>query len=125
MSLQVGVAAPIPKPIMRRKAALMTLAMSMASCSLIAFSSQSRGVQTGATAMQITNGIAIANVTLMAREEGHMPPGQSPMPDRDIGFADVFIQIQNTTGENATLIIQSIEIRNAVGGRVQLISQSP
>lgn len=110
---------------MRRKAALLTLAISMASCGLIAFSSQSHRVHNDLAAMNTTNGIAIANVTLMAREERHLPPGQPPTLDRNVGFADVFMQIQNTTDENATLIIQSIEIRNAFGGRVQLISQSP
>lgn len=97
----------------------------MASCSVIAISSQSRGVQNDPTAMHMTNGIAIANVTLTARDERHLPPGQRPTSDRDIGFADVFVQLQNTTEQTATVIIQSIEIRNAFGGRVQLISQTP
>jgi hypothetical protein len=61
----------------------------------------------------------------MAREERHVPPGQPPIPNRDIGFAHVVMQIQNITEKTATLIVQSIEVCTVFGGRVQLSSQHP
>lgn len=40
-------------------------------------------------------------------------------------FASVFLRIENTKKENAHLVMQSIEIRNATDGRVQMANQNP
>ena len=55
-----------------------------------------------------------------------MPPkGVRPQPNRDIGFASVFLRIENTKEENTILTIKNVEIRNASDGTVQAFSRPP
>ncbi|GAB4202426.1 MAG: hypothetical protein Fur006_55930 [Coleofasciculaceae cyanobacterium] len=76
-------------------------------------------------AMASTN-VYIKSITLLARErKKDFFSGSPPQPNRDIGFASVFIRIENPQEENANLIIQSIQIRNASDGQVQMTSQAP
>lgn len=70
-------------------------------------------------------GISVKSVTLMAREENRPPLGVPRNSNRDIGFASVFLRIENTGEKNANLVIQKIEIRNASDGKIQKFSQSP
>jgi hypothetical protein len=67
----------------------------------------------------------IKNVTLIAREEKRPPLGIPQNPNRDIGFASIFLRIENPTEENANILIINIEIRNAFDERLQSFSQSP
>ncbi len=69
--------------------------------------------------------VQIKSVTLLAREEKRLPLGQLPDPNRAIGFASVFLRIENSNEEDANLVIQKIEIRNASDGTVQAFSQLP
>ncbi|MCF2145845.1 hypothetical protein IQ276_005090 [Desmonostoc muscorum LEGE 12446] len=71
------------------------------------------------------NGISIAKVTLTAREEKRPPVGQPAKSDRDIAFATVFIDIENTKQENADLVIEKIQIQDAVDSNVQLVKDTP
>lgn len=64
-------------------------------------------------------------VTLMAREEKTPPPGQPVTPDRPIGFAAVFLQIENPTQEAMTVVIEKIQIRDALTGQVKIESEAP
>jgi hypothetical protein len=56
--------------------------------------------------------ISIKSVTLTASEENRPPVGVPPNQKRDIGFASVFLCIENSREENATLLIECIEIPN-------------
>lgn len=69
--------------------------------------------------------VQIKSVTLLAREEKRLPTGQASASNRDIGFASVFLKIENHQSENANLMIQSIEIRNASDSRTQKFSHFP
>lgn len=67
--------------------------------------------------------ISIKSVSLLAREERIPPKGISPKPDRDIGFASVFLRIENQLREDVTLIIHNIEIRNVADNKIQRFSR--
>lgn len=69
--------------------------------------------------------IAIKNVELLAREERYPPDGVPPQANRDIGFASVFLSLENPKEEKATLKINSIKICNASNGQLQAFSQPP
>ncbi|MBD2461866.1 hypothetical protein H6G89_12485 [Oscillatoria sp. FACHB-1407] len=75
--------------------------------------------------MHSINGITIASVTLTAREERSTPRGQVPSGDRDIGFADVFLQLHNARRTHVEVVIQSVEICHACFNVRQMVSQSP
>jgi hypothetical protein len=62
----------------------------------------------------------IKKVTLLAREEKTPPIGQPLTHNRDIGFASVFIHLENPDKErNSRVIIQNIEIVNYSEGQLQ------
>ncbi len=93
--------------------------------SLIACSSGMQATQTTANMAQTIDGVVVRSVSLDAREEQQLPPGQSPTANREIGFAAVFVQLENTQNAEISLNIQKIEIRDAVSGSVQLATTSP
>lgn len=64
-------------------------------------------------------------VTLMAREEKMPPPGQPNTLDRPIGFAAVFLQIENPEQEAITVVIEKIQIRDALTGQVKIETDAP
>ncbi len=67
----------------------------------------------------------ITKVTLSAREEPLPALGVSPASDRDLGFATVFLSLENHQGQNQTIKIQRIEIQSASGGQVQPFAFEP
>lgn len=69
--------------------------------------------------------VQITQVTLLAREEKTPPVGQPPTPNRDIGFASVFLRLENPQEENYQISIQNIKIVNVSNGRAQNFSYSP
>jgi hypothetical protein len=77
------------------------------------------------TAMPSTTNPVVRSVTLLAREERRHPVGVPSQPNRDIGFASVFLRIENTKEENTILTIKNVEIRNASDGTVQAFSRPP
>lgn len=78
------------------------------------------------TIMQSSTDVDIRSITLLAREERMPPKGIRPQPDRDIGFASVFLRIENRRAEeDATLIIRNIEIRNVADNTIQVFSRPP
>ena len=105
---------------------LMVIAAST-SCSHTLFAQANNVGQTpvGETNMSSATDLFIRRVTLIAREEKRPPLGVPPQPNRDIGFASVFLKIENLTEANATLSIDKIEIRNASDSRLQAFSHSP
>lgn len=84
--------------------------------------SESTAVETAMTDQVM---IAIKNVELLAREERYPPDGVPSQANRDIGFASVFLSLENPKEENATLKINSIKIGNASNGQLQAFSQPP
>jgi hypothetical protein len=77
------------------------------------------------TAMSSTANISIKSITLQAREEKTPPDGVPNQQNRDIGFASVFLRLENAKEEDVSLTVQRIEIRNTADGNVQLSDSSP
>ncbi|AFZ20254.1 hypothetical protein [Allocoleopsis franciscana] len=77
------------------------------------------------TTMSYTTNISIKNITLQAREEKTPPDGVPNKQNRDIGFASVFLRLENAKEEDVSLTVQRVEIRNTVDGNVQLSDSSP
>lgn len=76
-------------------------------------------------AMSSLENISIKNITLQAREEKTPPDGVPHQQNRDIGFASVFLRLENAKEEDVSLTVQRIEIRNTSNGNVQLSDSSP
>jgi len=55
--------------------------------------------------------VYIRQVTVQAREERRPPIGSLPKPNRNIGFASVFLKIENLQAVEADLTVQNIEIQ--------------
>jgi hypothetical protein len=81
--------------------------------------------QMNKTAMSSTANISIKNITLQVREEKTPPDGVPNRQNRDIGFASVFLRLENAKEEDVSLTVQRIEIRNTSDGTVQLSDTSP
>jgi hypothetical protein len=105
---------------------LMVIATST-SCRHALFAQANNVEQTpvGETNMSSATDLFIRRVTLRAREEKRPPLGVPPQLNRDIGFASVFLKIENLTEANATLRVDKIEIRNASNSHLQAFSYSP
>lgn len=109
---------------MIKRFTLLTLLISILSCSYIRLPSRSANLLPSDSAMISTTNVSIQNITLNAREDRLPPLGKPIDPDRNISFADVFLKISNPKQEPAILVIQSIEIQDS-NSAVQLASQSP
>jgi len=108
---------------MLRLLILLILVTSMVACNHKMFA-QSSMRSTGDSSMTITTtGINIRKVDLIAREERSLPPGTRPSRDRAIGFASVFIELENTTSHWVPVTIERIQVRNLFG--VQLATETP
>ncbi len=62
----------------------------------------------------------ITQITLQAREESRPPVGVHSSTDRDIGFADVFVTLENPTTTDTRITIQRIEIQDSHNHQVYL-----
>lgn len=74
--------------------------------------------------MSFNSAVIINQVTLQVREEKYPPDGVAPKSDRDVGFADVFLSIENLKQEQVSLVIKQIQLLNAAN-QVQLATQRP
>ncbi|KYC38654.1 hypothetical protein WA1_36375 [Scytonema hofmannii PCC 7110] len=74
---------------------------------------------------QQSQSVQITQVTLLAREEKTPPVGHPPTLNRDIGFASVFLRLENLQEANSQITIQNIKIVNVSHGRSQNFSYSP
>lgn len=70
-----------------------------------------------------SNSVAIKAVRLIAKEQRKPLIGQLPTSNRDIGFATVFLTIENQAQEDANLVIEHIQIEDAKSASVQLENQ--
>jgi hypothetical protein len=73
----------------------------------------------------IINGISIKPMTVQVREEKRLPIGQPPTANRDIGFAAVFLQVENQQQTDATIVIEQIQIVDAVNGQIYMTTHQP
>ena len=73
--------------------------------------------------MTSTAPIRVSNVTALAREEFELPPGSIPEKKRPIGFASIFITIENDLDIDTTIRINNVQIINA-DTKVLIMQQS-
>lgn len=99
------------------------LILSLMACSHQLFA-QSLLYTTGDSSMVTTKtGININQVNVIAWEERSLPPGSTPDPQREIGFASVVIELENTSQHLVPVTIRQVQIRNLFG--VQLSTTQP
>ena len=72
----------------------------------------------------IQSNISIKITNFSAREEKRPPVGTPSEANRDIGFASLFLRIDNIKEENASLTIKSIQIQNVTTGNIQMATYS-
>jgi hypothetical protein len=77
------------------------------------------------TLMTKFNDNLLSKVTLMAKEETLPPLGVPKNPNRDIGFASVFVRLENPQEKTIKVMIEKIEIRNEYDGKLQFFTFSP
>ncbi|WP_334949428.1 hypothetical protein [Nostoc sp.] len=80
--------------------------------------SQTHSASKYRTAMTNNNSL-IKKVTLIARQENLPPLGIPHNPQRNIGFASVFIRLENPQTNSVTIKISQVEIRNLLDGKLQ------
>ncbi len=105
---------------------LMIFAISAISCSLPPRNTQSQEILAGSeTTMLTPTNTIIQRVNLLAREENLPPPGVIPDPDRDIGFATVFIYLENKYQKDIKVKVNRVEILNVSDETLQDFSSPP
>jgi hypothetical protein len=75
--------------------------------------------KTNKCTMSSTQGIVVKTVNLISTEEKKPPIGTTVKPNRDIGFASVFLSLENQNLADANFVIKSIEIRNVSDNSLQ------
>jgi hypothetical protein len=69
--------------------------------------------------------ITVKDIHLDVREERKAPIGRPSQSNRDIGFATVFLTIENLKQESARLVVQKIQIRDAENMAVPMDARTP
>lgn len=72
-----------------------------------------------------SNRSLVKKVTLIAREENLPPLGVPIDPQRNIGFASVFLRLENPQVTPVTVTVTKVEIRNLSNEELQSFQQSP
>ncbi|MDB9535831.1 hypothetical protein PN451_08265 [Dolichospermum planctonicum CS-1226] len=67
----------------------------------------------------------VKKVTLIAREENLPPLGVPIDPQRNIGFASVFLRLENPQLTPVTVTVTKVEIRSLSSGKLQNFQHSP
>lgn len=102
-----------------------TITTLIESCSFRVFSESTNAQVFPQSLMSSKKTISISQVTLQAREEKNLPLGATPNSNRDIGFASVFLRLENPQEADVNLTIKNIEIRNISDNKVQIAQSSP
>jgi len=63
--------------------------------------------------------IAISISQLICREEIQLPLGLPSQADRDIGFASVFLNLENSQEQMRLVVIKNVEIRSTLNDQLQ------
>lgn len=74
---------------------------------------------------QAVNKKVMIKVSLLSQENKLPPLGIPPQKNRDIGFATVFVNLENHDLKNKTVIIKNIEVRNLSDHKLQSFSFQP
>ena len=113
--------------VFRRFTPILVIAISANnSCSLPPPNTQSQEIiASRETTMPTSAYTVIREVNLLAREENLPPPGVFPDPERDIGFATVFIYLENKYQKDIKVRVNRVEIRNVSDETLQPFSQPP
>ena len=72
-----------------------------------------------------SNSSLVKKVTLIAREENLPPLGVPIDPQRNIGFASVFLRLENPQLTSVTVTVTKVEIRSLSSGKLQNFQHSP
>ena len=72
-----------------------------------------------------SNKSLVKKVILIAREENLPPLGVPIDPQRNIGFASVFLRLENPQVTPVTVTVTKVEIRNLSNEELQSFQQSP
>ena len=72
-----------------------------------------------------SNSSLVKKVTLIAREENLPPLGVPIDPQRNIGFASVFLRLENPQLTSVTVRVTKVEIRNLSNEELQIFQHSP
>lgn len=72
-----------------------------------------------------SNRSLVKKVTLIAREENLPPLGVPIDPQRNIGFASVFLRLENPQLTSVTVRVTKVEIRNLSNEELQSFQHSP
>ena len=75
--------------------------------------------------LKAVNKKVMIKVSLLSQENKLPPLGIPPQPNRDIGFATVFVSLENHQMNNQTVIIKNIEVRNVSDHKLQSFSFQP
>lgn len=107
--------------------AFLSLAITISACSYLLLSNaNSQPISSlSEDTMPSSMNVLPKSVTLLAREENTAPLGISPDRNRDIGFASVFLRLENHKEANVKVTIKRIEIRNTTDSQVQMVNSSP
>lgn len=103
----------------------LTLITNILGCIHIFSQYHSQNYQISKKNMSSEKNILISEVTLQAREEKNLPSGGQSIPNKEIGFASVFLRLENTQESNVNLIVKNIEIRNTSDEKIQIKKTSP
>jgi len=73
----------------------------------------------------LSKSVKVVISQLVAREEIRSPSGIPPQLDRDIGFASVFLSLENYRETNKIVTIQNVEIQNASDSKMKHFDFKP
>ncbi|QSJ15917.1 hypothetical protein JYQ62_29655 [Nostoc sp. UHCC 0702] len=97
--------------------ALLVVAGSTKACGIPLSHAQTHSVSK--SRQNMINNSLIKKVTLIPRQENLPPLGIPNNPQRNIGFASVFIRLENPQNKSVTVKITQVEIRNFLDGKRQ------
>jgi uncharacterized protein YcfL len=72
----------------------------------------------------LSSGIRLNNITVFAHEEASKPPAKLKTSSRhSVGFASVFLNVENLKQADTSLVIKQIQIQTVADGKVQMAIQ--
>ena len=103
---------------------LLGLVETITACGVLSTYANSQSDSLPALTMN-SNRSLVKKVTLIAREENLPPLGVPIDPQRNIGFASVFLRLENPQLTSVTVRVTKVEIRNLSNEELQSFQQSP
>ena len=103
---------------------LLGLVETITACGVLSTYANSQSDSLPALTMN-SNRSLVKKVTLIAREENLPPLGVPIDPQRNIGFASVFLRLENPQLTSVTVRVTKVEIRNLSNEELQSFQHSP